>query len=138
MSTSIGAAIYPRDASNVVDLLRNADAALYQAKRAGGNCIEFFGEHVANAGEERLMLKSKLRRAFERSEPHRPDSYDRQQPHGLESAYVRRHLEPAMGENKAAGGCSGPVCAVAILPLCRPTAGAAVAACSRRPATVPR
>jgi len=68
MSTSIGAAIYPRDGSNVVDLLRHADAALYQAKRAGGNCIEFYGEHVASAGEERLMLKSKLRRAFEREE----------------------------------------------------------------------
>ena len=68
MSTSIGAAIYPRDGGNVVDLLRNADAALYQAKRAGGNCIEFFGPHVARAGEERLMLKSKLRRAFEREE----------------------------------------------------------------------
>jgi GGDEF domain-containing protein len=35
MSTSIGAALYPRDGENVVDLLRNADAALYQAKRAG-------------------------------------------------------------------------------------------------------
>jgi diguanylate cyclase (GGDEF)-like protein/PAS domain S-box-containing protein len=68
MSTSIGAAIYPRDGENVVDLLRNADAALYQAKRAGGNCIEFFGPHIAKAGEERLMLKSKLRRAFERDE----------------------------------------------------------------------
>jgi diguanylate cyclase (GGDEF)-like protein/PAS domain S-box-containing protein len=68
MSTSIGAALYPRDGNNVVDLLRNADAALYQAKRAGGNCIEFGGEHVATAGEERLMLKSKLRRAFEREE----------------------------------------------------------------------
>jgi diguanylate cyclase (GGDEF)-like protein/PAS domain S-box-containing protein len=68
MSTSIGAAIYPRDGENVVDLLRNADAALYQAKRAGGNCIEYFGEHVATASEERLMLKSKLRRAFERDE----------------------------------------------------------------------
>lgn len=68
MSTSIGAAIYPRDGENVVDLLRNADAALYQAKRAGGNCIEFYGHHVAKAGEERLMLKSKLRRAFERDE----------------------------------------------------------------------
>ena len=68
MSTSIGAAVYPRDGENVVDLLRNADAALYQAKKAGGNCIEFFGEHVARAGEERLMLKSRLRRAFERDE----------------------------------------------------------------------
>ena len=40
MSTSIGVALYPRDGQNVVDLLRNADAALYQAKRAGGNCID--------------------------------------------------------------------------------------------------
>jgi diguanylate cyclase (GGDEF)-like protein/PAS domain S-box-containing protein len=68
MSTSIGAAIYPRDGENVVDLLRHADAALYQAKKAGGNCLEFYGEHVASASEERLMLKSKLRRAFEREE----------------------------------------------------------------------
>jgi len=68
MSTSVGAALYPRDGNNVVDLLRNADAALYQAKKAGGNCIEFYGEHIASAGEERLMLKSKLRRAFEREE----------------------------------------------------------------------
>jgi diguanylate cyclase (GGDEF)-like protein/PAS domain S-box-containing protein len=68
MSTSIGAAVYPRDGENVVDLLRNADAALYQAKKAGGNCIEFFGPHIATASEERLMLKSKLRRAFERNE----------------------------------------------------------------------
>jgi len=68
MSTSIGAVIYPRDGENVVDLLRNADAALYQAKRAGGNCIETFGDHIATASEERLMLKSKLRRAFERDE----------------------------------------------------------------------
>jgi EAL domain-containing protein (putative c-di-GMP-specific phosphodiesterase class I) len=68
MSTSIGVALYPRDGQNVVDLLRNADAALYQAKRAGGNCIEFFGEHLATASEDRLMLKNKLRRAFERDE----------------------------------------------------------------------
>jgi diguanylate cyclase (GGDEF)-like protein/PAS domain S-box-containing protein len=68
MSTSIGAAVYPRDGENVVDLLRNADAALYQAKKAGGNCIEFYGQHVAKAGEERLMLKSKLRRAFDGDE----------------------------------------------------------------------
>jgi diguanylate cyclase (GGDEF)-like protein/PAS domain S-box-containing protein len=68
MSTSIGAAIYPRDGDNVVDLIRNADAALYQAKNAGGNCIEFFGEHLSTQGEDRLMLKSRLRRAFSNEE----------------------------------------------------------------------
>jgi len=68
MTTSVGIAIYPRDGDNVVDLLRKADAALYQAKKAGGNCIEFYSHHMNTAAEERLMLKNKLRRAFERDE----------------------------------------------------------------------
>ena len=68
VTSSIGIAIYPRDADNVIDLLRNADAALYQAKRAGGNCFEIFSEEMSTAAVDRLMLKSKLRRAFERDE----------------------------------------------------------------------
>ena len=68
ITTSIGIAMYPRDADNVIDLLRNADSALYQAKRAGGNCHEFYSEDMRNAAIDRLMLKSKLRRAIERDE----------------------------------------------------------------------
>ena len=68
VTSSIGIAIYPRDADNVIDLLRNADAALYQAKSAGGNCFEIFSDEMSTAAVDRLMLKSKLRRAFERDE----------------------------------------------------------------------
>ena len=68
MTTSIGIALYPRDGDNVVDLLRNGDAALYHAKQAGGNCFEFYSRDMNTEAEERLMLKSKLRRAFEREE----------------------------------------------------------------------
>ncbi|HSG63610.1 MAG TPA: EAL domain-containing protein [Gammaproteobacteria bacterium] len=68
LTSSIGIAVYPRDADNVIDLLRNADAAMYQAKRAGGNCVEVYSEDMSNAAVDRLMLKSKLRRAFERDE----------------------------------------------------------------------
>ena len=68
ITTSMGIALYPNDADNVIDLLRNADAALYQAKRAGGNCFEFYSSDMNTAAVERLMLKSRLRRSFEREE----------------------------------------------------------------------
>jgi diguanylate cyclase (GGDEF)-like protein/PAS domain S-box-containing protein len=68
ITSSMGLALYPRDADNVIDLLRNADAALYRAKRAGGNCFEFYSEEMGNDAVDRLMLKSKLKRAFERDE----------------------------------------------------------------------
>ncbi|HEX6994823.1 MAG TPA: EAL domain-containing protein [Gammaproteobacteria bacterium] len=68
MTTSIGVALYPRDADNVIDLIRNADAALYRSKKAGGNGYEFYSSEMSTAAVERLMLKSKLRRAFERDE----------------------------------------------------------------------
>ena len=43
---SIGAAIYPDDANNEIDLLRKADEALYQVKRLGKNGLRFFeAEH---------------------------------------------------------------------------------------------
>src|SRR5690606_16371018 len=68
ITTSIGIAVYPRDADNAIDLIRAADGALYQAKKAGGNAYEFYAAEMSTAAVERLMLKSKLRRAFERDE----------------------------------------------------------------------
>lgn len=68
ITASIGVAIYPRDADNAIDLIRNADAALYYAKNSGGNCFEFYTPEMNTEAVERLMLKSKLRRAFERDE----------------------------------------------------------------------
>ena len=68
ITTSMGVACYPDDGDNVIDLIRNGDAALYQAKRAGGNCVERYSSDMNTAAVDRLMLKSKLRRAFEREE----------------------------------------------------------------------
>src|SRR5688572_20392325 len=68
LTASMGVAIYPRDGDNVIDLIRNADAALYAAKKAGGNCFEYYSSDMNTEAVERLMLKSKLRRAFERDE----------------------------------------------------------------------
>ncbi len=68
MAISIGIARYPKDADNVIDLIRNADAALYRTKRAGGHNFEFFDPEMNALAAERLMLKSKLRRSYELDE----------------------------------------------------------------------
>jgi diguanylate cyclase (GGDEF)-like protein/PAS domain S-box-containing protein len=68
LTASVGIAFCPRDAENVIDLIRNADAAMYHSKQNGGNSFAFYSPDMNAAAVERLMLKSKLRRALERDE----------------------------------------------------------------------
>jgi diguanylate cyclase (GGDEF)-like protein/PAS domain S-box-containing protein len=68
LTSSIGIAFCPRDAENVIDLIRNADAAMYHSKQNGGNSFAFYSPEMNAAAVERLMLKSKLRRSLERNE----------------------------------------------------------------------
>jgi diguanylate cyclase (GGDEF)-like protein/PAS domain S-box-containing protein len=68
LTASMGVAICPYDAENVIDLIRNADAAMYHSKQNGGNTCVFYVPQMNAAAVERLMLKSKLRRALERDE----------------------------------------------------------------------
>jgi diguanylate cyclase (GGDEF)-like protein/PAS domain S-box-containing protein len=68
LTVSIGIAYCPRDAENVIDLIRNADAAMYYSKQNGGNTYTYYSQEMNAAAVERLMLKSKLRRAVERDE----------------------------------------------------------------------
>lgn len=68
LTASVGIALCPRDAENVIDLIRNADASMYYSKQNGGNTFAFYSPEMNAAAVERLMLKSKLRRALERDE----------------------------------------------------------------------
>jgi diguanylate cyclase (GGDEF)-like protein/PAS domain S-box-containing protein len=68
LTASVGIALSPYDAENVIDLIRNADAAMYHSKQNGGNTWAFYAPQMNAAAVERLMLKSKLRRALERDE----------------------------------------------------------------------
>jgi diguanylate cyclase (GGDEF)-like protein/PAS domain S-box-containing protein len=68
LTASIGVAFCQRDADNVIDLIRNADAAMYHSKQNGGNSFAFYSPEMNAAAVERLMLKSKLRRSLERDE----------------------------------------------------------------------
>jgi diguanylate cyclase (GGDEF)-like protein/PAS domain S-box-containing protein len=68
MTASMGIAYYPDDAPNVIDLIRNADAALYSSKKSGGNLFSYYKPQMNEAAVERLMTKSRLKRSFERDE----------------------------------------------------------------------
>jgi len=65
LTASIGVAFCSRDADNVIDLIRNADAAMYHSKQNGGNSFAFYSPEMNAAAVERLMLKSKLRRSLD-------------------------------------------------------------------------
>jgi diguanylate cyclase (GGDEF)-like protein/PAS domain S-box-containing protein len=68
LTCSIGIALCPEDATNTIDLIRNADAAMYHSKQNGGGTFAFYASEMNAAAVERLMLKSKLRRSLERDE----------------------------------------------------------------------
>ena len=46
LSASIGGALYPAHGTDLCDLLRVADAALYDAKRAGGDTVRMIAETI--------------------------------------------------------------------------------------------
>lgn len=65
---SLGISLFPDDAQDADQLLRNADAAMYQAKQLGRNSYQFFSADLAVAAAERLLLEHDLRRAIEHEE----------------------------------------------------------------------
>jgi diguanylate cyclase (GGDEF)-like protein/PAS domain S-box-containing protein len=68
MSASIGIAIYPEDGDSVEDILKNADNALYAAKRNGKNCWSFYEATMQDEAYEKMILTNSLRFAVERQE----------------------------------------------------------------------
>jgi diguanylate cyclase (GGDEF)-like protein len=68
LTASIGAALLPDNADNVIDLIRNADAAMYHAKQNGGNTYGFYSAEMNADAVDRLVLKSELRSAIARDE----------------------------------------------------------------------
>jgi diguanylate cyclase (GGDEF)-like protein len=63
VGASIGVARYPISASNAGELLRNADTAMYHAKRAGGSHVWSFGKEDAQRLSHRRRLRADLESA---------------------------------------------------------------------------
>ena len=68
VTASVGVAIYPRDGCSVVDLLRNADVAMYSVKNQGKNASAVYNPMLAGQGREKLALETALHKAIEREE----------------------------------------------------------------------
>ncbi|MGC2856282.1 EAL domain-containing protein [Novispirillum sp. DQ9] len=67
-SGSIGIVIYPDNAENTVNLMRNVDTAVNHAKKQGRNTFQFYTEKLSDVMVRRLQIENGLRRALERNE----------------------------------------------------------------------
>jgi diguanylate cyclase (GGDEF)-like protein len=65
VGASIGVAVFPEDASNGEDLLKNADLALYHAKSEGRGRCRHFTVALGNERQRRMVLSGQLRAAIE-------------------------------------------------------------------------
>jgi diguanylate cyclase (GGDEF)-like protein len=68
VTPSVGLALFPGDGVEVDTLLRNADLAMYFAKRKGPGMFAFFDPSMNDAALHRFTLEARLRGALERGE----------------------------------------------------------------------
>jgi diguanylate cyclase (GGDEF)-like protein len=63
-AASIGIAIYPQDGADAQTLMKNADTAMYHAKRHGAGPVQFFHEALNERERERERWTLELRKAL--------------------------------------------------------------------------
>jgi diguanylate cyclase (GGDEF)-like protein/PAS domain S-box-containing protein len=68
LTASIGLALAENPASKTEEVLKDAELAMYYAKRIGGDRIEIFKPAMRSRKTDRLTMESELRRAIEREE----------------------------------------------------------------------
>lgn len=100
MSASMGISIYPDHAVDISALMQQADAAMYEAKRAGRSTHRFFSADMNRLSEQRLAYTAALRAAIARGAlklHYQPQINTRDGTiHGVE-ALARWH-DPVLGE----------------------------------------
>jgi diguanylate cyclase (GGDEF)-like protein len=64
MTCSIGISLFPSDGSDVTELMRNADAAMYRSKEEGRNTYHFYSEDMTSSAFEHILFENALRDAI--------------------------------------------------------------------------
>ena len=67
-TASVGVSLFPADGEDAHTLLKNAGAALYKAKRAGGANYQFYTADMHDLATRRLALETSLHRAIQNEE----------------------------------------------------------------------
>ena len=65
---SIGVSLYPHDGGDAIALVKNADTAMYHAKKSGRNRFQLYDKAMNAMAEERLQMETDLHYALERGE----------------------------------------------------------------------
>ena len=68
VGVSIGISMYPADGSDAATLIRNADTAMYEAKKSGRDAARFFTASMNEQASRRLDLEKRLRLALAANE----------------------------------------------------------------------
>ncbi|CAN5919813.1 hypothetical protein BH11PSE8_BH11PSE8_44190 [soil metagenome] len=68
VSSSVGIAMFPDDAGDMDELMRHADAAMYEAKANGRDNVYFFTRDLNDRAQQRLQIEVLLRNAVARDE----------------------------------------------------------------------
>ena len=68
VTASVGATVYPLDASDADTLLRHADHAMYGVKQSGRNGFLFFDPEHSRRNEERVLAIGRVQDALDRDE----------------------------------------------------------------------
>lgn len=68
VSPSIGVSLYPTDGANADTLLKNADAAMYAAKRGGRHAYRYYQVGMRDAAVDQMTIERQLLRALRHDE----------------------------------------------------------------------
>ena len=61
---SVGVSLFPRDGSNMMELLKHSDTAMYQAKDRGRNNVQMFSQVMNRKLKHRVAVEASLREAL--------------------------------------------------------------------------
>jgi diguanylate cyclase (GGDEF)-like protein len=68
LTASLGISVFPDHGADPITLLRNADIAMYSAKRAGGGTFRMFRSALNDSMQRRVLIERELKTALDRNE----------------------------------------------------------------------